>query len=158
MAPKRKARQKARRRRRQRDHSDKYRTLVNKMKEKGLLEGRHKVIYEPRGRAKMSEVILSFAEPYLELANTYKELDKTISLAIVAWNTALIPESEQKAMVKKMINDLSFSGVDARDLIKVVGGMIKRKRRYFADHTRAVTEYHLSETRDGIHLSVASTL
>jgi hypothetical protein len=153
MASKRKTKKKKRRKTR----PDKYAKLIDKLKGRGLVEGQ-KIVFEPAGEAKMSEVIESFVEPYAEFANTYEEYSKLIGLAVVAWNAALLPKRKQRAKIRKNVGALSLPDSDTQDLVKIVEMMMKRKRRYFSDNTRAIIEYHVSETRDGFHLSVASTL
>ena len=47
------------------------------------------------GGIKMSEVIENFIEPYMDLANTEENLRKLLTLAGLAWNTALFPKEER---------------------------------------------------------------
>lgn len=116
------------------------------------------VRYEPSGVAKMSQVVIDFIEPYVEYAETCEAYQKLVMIAIVAWNTTLLPEKEQKPMVKKMIKSLSLPRSDARDTKGIIEELIKRKNKHFAEHTRTIVDYQVTETRDGFHLSVASTL
>ena len=136
---------------------DRYKPLVSKLQSKGLLD-KVKVRYEPSGVAKMSEVVIDFIEPYVEYAETYEAYQKLVMVAIVAWNTTLLPEKKQKAMVKKMIKSLSLPRSDARDMKGIIEELIERKNKHFAEHTRTIVDYQVTETRDGFHLSVASTL
>ena len=136
---------------------DRYKPLVSKLQSKGLLD-KVEVRYEPSGVTKMSEVLIDFIEPYVEYAETYEAYQKLVMVAIVAWNTTLLPEKKQKAMVKKMIKSLSLPRSDARDMKGIIEELIARKNRHFAEHTRTIVDYQVTETRDGFHLSVASTL
>lgn len=136
---------------------NRYKPLVSKLQSKGLLDG-YKLRYEPRGVAKMSEVLIDFIDPYVEYAETYEAYQKLVMVAIVAWNTALFPEKKQKAMVKKMMKSLSLSRSDARDMKGITKELIERKNTHFAEHTRIIVDYQVTDTRDGYHLSVASTL
>ena len=61
-------------------------------------------------------------------------------------------------MVKKMIKSLSLPRSDARDTKGIIEELIERKNKHFAEHTRTIVDYQVTETRDGFHLSVASTL
>jgi len=80
---------------------DRYKPLVSKLQSKGLLDKYNvEVRYEPSGVAKMSQVVIDFIEPYAEYAETYEAYQKLVMVAIVAWNTTLLPEKKQKAMVK----------------------------------------------------------
>jgi hypothetical protein len=71
---------------------------MDKLKERGFLEEKE-VVFEPGGEEKMSEVLTSFVEPYLEFADTREEFDKLIALAVGAWNATLLPEGARKGMV-----------------------------------------------------------
>ena len=79
-------------------------------------------------------------------------------VAIVAWNTTLLPEKEQKPMVKKMLKSLSLPRSVLRDMKGIMEELIERKNKHFAEHTRVIMDYQVTETRDGYHLSVASIL
>ncbi len=154
---KRKGKRKVKRKRRK--TPDRYKPLVSKLQSKGLLDKYNvEVRYEPSGVAKMSEVVIDFIEPYAEYAETYEAYQKLVMIAIVAWNTTLLPEKKQKAMVKKMIKSLSLPRSDARDTKGIIEELIERKNKHFAEHTRTIVDYQVTETRDGFHLSVASTL
>jgi hypothetical protein len=145
--------------RKRRKTPDRYKPLVSKLQSKGLLDKYDvEVRYEPSGVAKMSEVVIDFIEPYAEYAETYEAYQKLVMIAIVAWNTTLLPEKKQKPMIKKMIKSLSLSRSDARDTKGIIEELIERKNKHFAEHTRTIMDYQVIEKRDGFHLSVASAL
>src|SRR4051812_46828121 len=54
-----------------------------------------KVVYEPAGREKMSEVLEDFIEPYRDMADGENALRKLLTLALLAWNAALLPEDRR---------------------------------------------------------------
>jgi len=57
--------------RKRRKTPDRYKPLVSKLQSKGLLDKYDvEVRYEPRGVAKMSQVVIDFIEPYAEYAET----------------------------------------------------------------------------------------
>ena len=107
------------------------------------------------GGIKMSEVMEAFIEPYLDLANTEENLRKLVTLAGLAWNTALFPE-EQRA---KMLDDgLATLPPEARAGLKAfVEEMIKRKDQHFSEIKRAVVDFEVRTTKEGFYLSVASS-
>jgi hypothetical protein len=149
------AKRRAKKKRGREKRSREFGQLMSKLKESGFLEEKE-VVFEPGGEEKMSEVIMSFVEPYRDYAHTYEELNKLITLAIVAWNAALLPKDEWKEMVDKISS--SFSPSDAEDFKQITEMLVERKRRYFSDNKRLILDYHLSESREGFHLSVASML
>jgi hypothetical protein len=146
-----------RRKKKRRKNKDKYGKLVSKLKQRGLLEEKE-ILYQPSGEVKMSEVIMDFIEPYREYANTYEAHRKLITLALLAWNAALLPENEQKAMVEKVVGSLKLSKSDTEGMMNIVEEMIERKNKYFVDYTRTILDYQLSYAEEGFHLSVASML
>jgi hypothetical protein len=65
------------------------RDLIDKMlKEKPQLAG--KLIRNPPGKKKMSEVILEYAEPLMKHAENVKQQNKAIAMAIICWNASLL--------------------------------------------------------------------
>src|SRR3954471_12797318 len=62
-----------------------------------------KVVYEPAGREKMSEVLEEFIEPYSDLADTDEAFEKLLNLGVLAWNAALLPEDERQAIIDKTV-------------------------------------------------------
>lgn len=107
------------------------------------------------GGIKMSEVIENFIEPYMDLADTEANLRKLLTLAGLAWNTALFPKEERA----KMLDDgLATLPPEARPGLKAfVEEMIKRKDQHFSEIRRAVVDFEVHTTKDGFYLNVAST-
>ena len=58
-----------------------FKLLITRLTQKGLLSG-HKIVLQPSGEIKMSEVLIDFIEPYSEYWETEEELSKLLSLAI----------------------------------------------------------------------------
>jgi hypothetical protein len=148
---------KKRAKRKQRKTPNRYKPLISKMQSKGLFD-EYEVRYEPDGVAKMSEVVLDFIEPYVKYAKTDEAYKKLIVVAIFAWNAALLPERERRTTVKKMVKKLPLSRSEARDMRGTVEELVERKSKHFAEYDRFILDYQLTETRNGFHLSVASTL
>ncbi len=108
---------------------------------------------------KMSEVLLEFIEPYQQYADTSQAMEKLIALAIVAWNVALLEGTERQELLDSSVAAiLEAAGEESKDdLLDILDAMIRRKDRFFADNKRFILHYHLSEDKQGFHLSVAST-
>ncbi|MCF8145905.1 MAG: hypothetical protein K9N21_18510 [Deltaproteobacteria bacterium] len=65
------------------------RDLMEKvLKEKPRFAG--KLIRNPPGRKKMSEVILKYAAPLMEHAENVEQQHKAIAMAIICWNASLL--------------------------------------------------------------------
>lgn len=108
----------------------------------------------------MSEVLGDFVEPYMGMADTMGNYRKLLGLAATAWNAALLPADERDSVLDDVLaegfGDLTESlRLELRALIEA---LIARKDAHFADNRRAIVDFTLQETRDGYHLSVASTL
>lgn len=69
--------------------------LMDRVAKKGFLQGR-KVVFQPSGEVKMSEVLLEFVEPYKQFAQTEEAYRKMLTLAVVAWNASFLPEVERQ--------------------------------------------------------------
>lgn len=119
-----------------------------------------KVVYEPPGQEKMSEVLDDFVAPYSDLADTEDAYRKLLNLAVLAWNAALLPEDQRRAIIEETV-DAGFpraSGPARAAAREFLETLIRRKLEHFAGNRRAILSFTLTETGDGYHLSVASTL
>jgi hypothetical protein len=119
-----------------------------------------KVVYEPAGREKMSEVLEDFVEPYRDLADTEDAFRKLLNLAVLAWNAALLPEGQRRAMIEETL-EAGLSRASAADRAQArafLKTLVRRKDEHFAANRRAIISFELTDTGDGYHLTVASTL
>ncbi len=62
-----------------------------------------RVVYEPTGREKMSEVLDDFIEPYQEVADNEDSYRKLLNLAVLAWNAALLPEDQRRTAIDETL-------------------------------------------------------
>jgi len=103
----------------------------------------------------MSEVLLDFIEPYTEEAQSEDEFRSLITMGLVAWNTALLPEEIREQTLDRLIDEAVRDGAD--DFRQVIHEMIERKQRWFAQIKRLMLKYDLTVSEKGCHLSVIST-
>jgi hypothetical protein len=118
------------------------------------------VVYEPAGREKMSEVLEDFIEPYKDMADTDDAFRKLLNLAVLAWNAALLREDQRRAMIDETL-EVGLPGASEADRAlarEFVEELVRRKEEHFAANRRAIYSFELTDTGDGYHLSVASTL
>lgn len=134
----------------------------------------------------MSGVILEFLEPYRQFAEGDDALHKLVSLGIVAWNVALLPEAERESalntfavaafgegrpsLARRLFERLhvargrtpsSEARAQTRDRLAfkaTIREMIERKLLVYPENRRFIVDYRLACEDDHVHLSVISTL
>jgi hypothetical protein len=118
------------------------------------------MVMNPEGEVKMSEVLQAFVEPYLDLARNRGQREKLFSIAVIAWNLAIMPEKDRQPMIDQLIN-VGLKGTDPlaqQDTREIIDEFIDRKQKFFAKHKRYVVDFQLQDIGKQFHLSVASTL
>lgn len=119
-----------------------------------------KVVVNPAGEAKMSEVLKDFIEPYQESAQTLLDIRRLLTLATTAWNVALFPTLDRQKLIDDILTDELVEG-DKKVKAKIqdlINELIERKNRYFSDNKRFIVNFELKDVGNGYYLSVASTL
>jgi hypothetical protein len=114
------------------------------------------IVHNRHGVAKMSEVILDFVKPYWDRACTKEDMEKTLSLGIIAWNSALVPQEEREAFLQKSMN--TFPAEIRADFRTVLDPLIERKLAYFTDNRRFILNYTLNMRSTGPYLEILSSL
>ena len=125
----------------------------------GPLRGK-KIVIEPSGEEKMSEVLTAFVEPYLEFADTEEAYRKLLTLAVMAWNASFLPERERQDMIDTVLDKGITAGTEEikTDFYEIVNMLIARKKIHFSAYTRKIIAFELTDAGRDYHLSVASTL
>ena len=106
----------------------------------------------PAGVAKMSDVLLRFAEPILDRLAPLDEKKATLLFAITAWNYCLISSEEQAHMrweLRHIFND-AHHRADFEMLIR-------RKTELFPRNRRLFMGLEVAESAGGLHVKVVST-
>lgn len=118
------------------------------------------MLMNPKGEVKMSEVLEAFVEPYLDFAQTRSQRETLFSIAVFAWNLAILPESGRQAAIDELIKvNLKGSSLLAeQDMREIIAELIARKQNFFANNKRYIVDFELQDTDKQFHLSVASTL
>jgi len=108
----------------------------------------------------MSDVLDEFIEPYGDMADTDDAYENLLRLGMLAWNAALLPAERRQAMIDETIEaGFSTASRSIQALAReVVEALVRRKLEHFAANQRMIISFKLSHTKDGLHLSVASTL
>lgn len=122
--------------------------------------GSENVVFSSTEEARMSEVLTNFIAPYRQEVDTEESYQRLLELAVMAWNTALLPEPEQQMMINTMLTE-GFPKLNkeieqgVRDILEQ---LITRKKQYFSENKRLIIDFELKDTGKDYHLSVASTL
>jgi hypothetical protein len=104
----------------------------------------------------MSEVLWEFLAPHTPLAPDREAMETLLAMAIAAWNVALFPGGERAQRLRELSTTLP---AEARtDFLALMREMVARKERDFAQYTRYILNYDLTERRARYHLNVLSTL
>jgi hypothetical protein len=114
------------------------------------------LVHSPPGEAKMSEVLLEFVEPYSESWSTEEQLQKLLTVALVAWNAAILPESKRDEFILDMVNTVPPDA--RRPMLAIIAEMMQRKLQHFAGNKRMILNFEVTSTPSGPHVSVMSTL
>ncbi|HKZ85590.1 MAG TPA: hypothetical protein VJ793_18285 [Anaerolineae bacterium] len=119
-----------------------------------------RIVVEPSGQVKMSDVLADFVEPYSHLADTEEAYRKLLTLAVLAWNASFLPKNKQQEMIDQVIDGGIPTGTEElrAGLKDIVRMLIARKQKHFAEYKRNMIDFELTDTGTGYRLTVASTL
>lgn len=146
-----KRKQKKRKQAKRKSPADPMQRLVQRVRQYGFEQ---KVMRSGPGQEKMSEVLREFVAPYWDIPHDEAAMRKLITTALVAWNTALLPESERAGDLAKITEALPPEAHE--DFYAIVGEMIERKENYFAQYNRTIIDYELVDHGHDYHLTVMS--
>jgi hypothetical protein len=119
-----------------------------------------KIVVEPSGAVKMSDVIQDFAEPLLLESVTDAEVKDAIKFSILVWNASLVPSPERENVVETLIKELSNPDLpDRTESVKsYIDMLLERKKDLFPDIDRTIVDCQFSESGSKLRLDVASSL
>ena len=125
-------------------------------------EGESLLIRDPEaiGLRKMSEVLLDFAEPYLEHAHGFEEQKRALTLAVLAWNLSLKGPISGWLKLREMIKTMAAPDDPqlGEELQAVIKQMARRKKEHFSDIKRLILDFQYIQTIRGPHLNVVSNV
>jgi hypothetical protein len=153
----RKKQQRAKKRKVQRDAQSPGQPILHKRVQSSERLKEAQIIVNPPNTEKMSEVILRFAEPLKDAYGVVPE--KMIHLAILVWNTALLPNHEHMNAIKTITQTIAHNDRALRkDCVALIDMLLKRKQHLFADNKRFIYDHQVSRTKGYLHLDVVATL
>jgi hypothetical protein len=118
---------------------------------------------EEMGLVKMSEIILEFAEDMIELGENDAARENSITLAIVAWNLAVLIESGEKNPLEHLnefyrMMKIKKNSEEEEALTALVLVLIERKHVEYPHIHRFIDDFEIIETKNDFHLNVASII
>jgi hypothetical protein len=89
-----------------------------------------------------------------------KQCKALLSLAAIAWNAAVMPESEQKTILDTFLEQ-QLSSQDAetqQGVTQMITELIARKNQHFSHIKRLIMDFDVKQFGQRYDISVASTL
>lgn len=133
--------------------------LLERLKENTSLENYDYRINRCNSQ-KMSEIILDFAQPLLDVAQSAEDQHKMISMAIILWNLAFLPDEKQKEVIEELVHPFQVGSANEKrseEIEQVVTYFIKRKKILYPHVNRMILDFECIETSRGFHLNVISS-
>lgn len=130
--------------------------LVRKFKDRIGLD-KFEVIRNAPGQVKMSAVLGRFIAPYAPMADSDEAYERLVSLAVVAWNAALMDEAKRTQFLAEMVK-VAEDPREREDMRSVLTDLIEHKERHFAENRRMIVDYQITVTPTQYQLAVVSTL
>ena len=134
--------------------------LLQRVKDQSI-DGGRELLIAPPNMTKMSEIIIDYAQPLLNVAKNDEEQKKAISIAIAIWNLSLYPKEMQSEYIGKITEIMTASRKDGRltdNEKEVLNYLMERKKTFFPDIKRVILDYDYVETPQGFHINVVSNI
>lgn len=117
---------------------------------------------EELGLTKMSEIILEFAEELLENAKSNQEKKDILTMAIVAWNIAVMSDTTGLSPLECIEDflktaDIEEGSEEEKLTATALLALIAKKQALFPDIRRVVIDFEIETIRKKLHLNVVST-
>lgn len=93
----------------------------------------HEIRIDQSNPQKMSEIIIDYAQPLLDAAQSDQDQRKSIAMAITFWNVALLPDQDQKKFIHDFINSTkppTNNKESSGESEQVANYFIERKKHY----------------------------
>src|SRR2546426_7274456 len=113
---------------------------------------------QPRPDIKISEAILTLAEPLRAHYREPHRLQAIISMTVMAWNIALFPDEEQSHVQGMLLERLpsQMGGEDVGVLLSTIDTLIARKNLLYPHVREYILKHDLSFVNDRVTLTVGT--
>jgi hypothetical protein len=106
----------------------------------------------------ISGALTKIIEPYRQFANNKPQLEKLLLVAMVAWNTTVVPENDAKKLLKMLIGQMKMSDVeDQAFFIGLIAEFVSRKQQFYPNDKRLIVSTTVRETKGRFDIQAAST-
>jgi len=107
---------------------------------------------------KLSDVIVELMAPHVGAATTRAAYEQLSTLAVVAWNAALLEAEERQALMAAALKAVvAVAGGQRRAaLTEMLEALVRRKLSLFAADRRFVVDFRVTEAATGYGLAVAA--
>jgi hypothetical protein len=112
-----------------------------------------KIIRNPPEMERISEVLADFASPWLDCVSTDEDYRRILQFAIIAWNSAHLPEKERFADLDSEL--LQAIGEPGLNLLR---SMIDHKLAHYSDYNRPILDYQISGSGEDLRIDVVSSV
>ena len=116
-----------------------------------------KVVVEPSGAIRMSDVLQDFAKPLLLESVTDAEVKDAIKFSILVWNASLVPSPKKEDLIGTFIKQLS-TPENTESVKSYIDMLLKRKKDKFPNINRAIIDCQFSGSGKNLRFDVASNL
>jgi hypothetical protein len=113
---------------------------------------------QTRPTIKISEAILTLADPLLTQYRESHRMQAIIAVAVMAWNIALFPDDEHAQVQGMLLESLpsQLSGEDVGVLLRTLDTLIARKRLLYPHVREYILTHQLSLVDNKITLTVGT--
>jgi len=113
---------------------------------------------QTRPAIKISEAILTLAEPLLTQYREPHRMQAIIAVAVMAWNIALFPDEEHAQVQGMLLESLppQLSGEDVGVLLSTIDTLIARKRLLYPNVREYILTHNLSLADNRVTLTVGT--
>jgi hypothetical protein len=113
---------------------------------------------QTRPAIKISEAILTLAEPLRAHYREPHRMEAIIAIAVMAWNIALFPDEEQSHMQGMLLESLppQLSGEDVGVLLSTMDTLIARKRLLYPQVREYILTHQLTFVDNKVTLTVGT--
>ena len=107
---------------------------------------------------KLSEVILEYAEPLMNVADGSELEERAIRMSVTLWNSSLLPKQKALETMEPALDDMAKGDQLLKSEFHMMFElMYNRKQSLFPNDTRFIVDYTLEENDESFHLQVVST-